>query len=140
MLISGQWTQSITGLFGEHLDVTLQQIIDPADQILIANGRSIEPGQRALLVQTTLGNRGPIDYEAQPDLYLVIQDSAGTILQKATTTVDGYPAHHPGVAAATLVSGWTVFLVPAGTEVAQVHWSVRPDVPNRTLSWGFGPA
>ena len=140
MLVSGQWMQSVTGLFGEQLDVTLQQIIDPADQILTANGATIEQGRRALLVQTTVGNRGQIDFEAVPDLYLVIQDSTGNILEKSPTTVNGYPAHRVGVPAGTLVAGWAVFLVPAATEVAQIHWSVRPDVPSRTLSWGFGPA
>ncbi len=139
-LVSGAWMQQITGPSGEQLDVTLQQIIDPADVILTSIGREVEPGQRALLVQITVGNRGPVDFNGVPDRYLVLQDSDGTILPKDNTPVEGYPANNSGVPAATLVAGWTLFLVPASTEVAKVHWSLDPSAPERTLSWTFGPA
>ncbi|MET3805015.1 hypothetical protein ABIB25_002015 [Nakamurella sp. UYEF19] len=140
VMVSGQPTQSIVGLFGEHLDVSLMGIIDPADAILTSVGYRLEAGERALLVQTSIGNRGPIDYESLPDLYLVLVGSAGDILPKAAMAVGGYPAHRVGVAANSLVSGWTVFLVPAATEVTELRWSVRPDLANRTVTWGFGPA
>jgi hypothetical protein len=139
-MISGQPTQAITGLFGEHLNISLQQIIDPADTILTSVGYRIDQGERALLVQTTVSNQGPIDYESLPDLYLVLLSGTGNILQKAAMAVAGYPAHRVGVPAGAHTSGWTVFLVPADTEVAEVRWSVRPDLANRTVSWGFGPA
>ena len=140
VLTSGQPVQAVEGLFGEQLDVGLQQILDPADNILTAVGYRIEEGERALLVQTSVGNRGPADYESLADLYLELVDGAGTVLRKAAMSVNGYPAHQVGVPANTLVSGWTVFLVPLDTEVAQVRWSVRPDLAHRTVSWGFGPA
>ena len=139
-LTAGQPVQAVEGLFGEQLDVGLQQILDPADTILRAVGYRIEPGERALLVQTSVGNRGPADYESLADLYLEIVDSTGRVLRKAAMSVNGYPAHQVGVPAHTLVSGWTVFLVPADSEVAQVKWSVRPDLSHRTVSWVFGPA
>jgi hypothetical protein len=139
-LVSGAWMQQITGPGGEQLDVTLQQIIDPADVILTSAGHQLDPGQRALLVQITVGNRGPVDFNGVPDRYLVIQDSTGAMLSKDNTPVEGYPANYTGVPAATLVAGWTLFLVPAATEVAQVHWSLDPSDPERTLSWTFGPA
>ncbi len=140
VMISGQPTQSIVGASGEHLDVSLQQIIDPADQILISVGYRVGEGERALLVQTSVGNPGPVDYESLPDLSLVLLDSAGRVLPKAAMAVGGYPAHRVGVPANTLVSGWTVFLVPATTEVAELRWSARPDLAAPSVSWGFGPA
>lgn len=140
VMVSGQPTQAVVGLFGEQLDVSLQQIIDPADQILTAVGYRLDPSERSLLVQTSVGNRGPIDYESLPDLYLFLQDGDGNILQKAAMAVGGYPAHRVGVPANSLVSGWTVFLVPAAGEVTEVRWSVRPDLANRTVVWGFGAA
>jgi len=139
-MISGRPMESVVGLFGEHLDVSLQNVVDPADQILTDVGYRLESGERALLVQTAVGNRGPIDFESLPDLYLVLVSGEGTILQKAAMAVAGYPAHRVGVPAGTQVSGWTVFLVPAATEVAEVRWSIRPDLVNRTVRWGFGPA
>ncbi|SDP24168.1 hypothetical protein SAMN04515671_3383 [Nakamurella panacisegetis] len=139
-MISGQPTQNVAGLFGEHLAVSLQQIIDPADQILVQAGYRLEPGERALMVQTTVANQGQIDYESLPDLYLMLKSSTGAILQKAAMGVAPYPAHRVGVPAGTHASGWTVFLVPADTEVTEVRWSVRPDLANRTVVWGFGPA
>lgn len=140
VLTSGLPVQSVVGVFGEELDVGLQQILDPADEILTAVGYRIDTGERALLVQTSVGNRGPVAYESPADLYLDVVDAAGRVLRKAAIAVAGYPAHTVGVPAHTLVSGWTVFLVPAGTEVAEVRWSDRPDVPDPTVSWGFGPA
>lgn len=140
VLTSGQPVQPVVGLFGEQLDVGLQQILDPADDILTAVGYRIDAGERALLVQTSIGNRGPVAYESLGDLYLEVVDAGGAVLRKAAMAVAGYPAHTVGVPANTLMSGWTVFLVPAGTEVAQVRWSVRPDLSDRTVSWGFGPA
>jgi hypothetical protein len=140
VLTSGRPVQPVVGLFGEQLDVGLQQILDPADAILTAVGYRIDEGERALLVQTSVGNRGPIAYESLADLYLEVLDARGTVLPKAAMAVAGYPAHTVGVPANTLASGWTVFLVPADTEVAQLRWSVRPDLPDRTVSWGFGPA
>lgn len=139
VMTSGQPTQSTTGLFNERLDVTLQQIIDPADVILTAVGYRLEPHERALLVQTAIGNPGPIDFESLPDLYLALRGSTGAVLAKAAMAVAGYPAHRVGVPAGTQSSGWTVFLVPGDTEVTEVLWSVRPDLVNRTISWGFGP-
>ena len=138
--ISGAPTQSVFGLFGEHLDVSLQQIIDPADEMLTAAGYRLDPSERALLVRTAIGNRGPVDFESLPDLYLVLVSGTGTVLQKAAVSVADYPAHRVGVPSGTQASGWTVFLVPPETEVAQVRWSVRPDLTDRTISWGFGPA
>jgi hypothetical protein len=140
VLTSGQPVQPVVGLFGEQLDVGLQQILDPADAILTAVGYRIDEGERALLVQTSIGNRGPVAYESLGDLYLEVVDAHGAVLPKAAMAVAGYPAHTVGVPANTLASGWTVFLVPADTEVAQLRWSVRPDLPDRTVSWGFGPA
>lgn len=140
VLTSGQPVQPVVGLFGEQLDVGLQQILDPADAILTAVGYRIDEGERALLVQTSVGNRGPVPYESLADLYLEVLDARGTVLRKAAMAVAGYPAHTVGVPGHTLASGWTVFLVPADTEVAQLRWSVRPDLPDRTVSWGFGPA
>jgi hypothetical protein len=140
VLTSGQPVQAVEGLFGEQLDVGLQQILDPADNILTAVGYRIDAGERALLVQTSVGNRGPADYESPGDLYLEVVDANGTVLPKAAMSVNGYPAHQVGVPAHTLVSGWTVFLVPVDAEVAQVRWSVRPDLAHRTVTWGFGPA
>lgn len=140
VLTSGQPVQPVVGLFGEQLDVGLQQILDPADAILTAVGYRIDEGERALLVQTSVGNRGPVAYESLADLYLEVLDAGGTVLRKAAMAVAGYPAHTVGVPAHTLASGWTVFLVPVDTEVAQLRWSVRPDLPDRTVSWGFGPA
>jgi hypothetical protein len=139
-LISGEWMQQVTGPGGEQLDVTLQQIIDPADSILAPTGRLLEPGLRALLVLITVGNRGTIDFRGVPDRFLVIKDSAGTVLPKDNTPVEGYPANYSGVPAATLVPGWSLFVLPAATEVAEVQWSVQPDVPGATVSWRFGPA
>ena len=75
-----------------------------------------------------------------PDRFLVVKDSAGTVLPKDNTPVEGYPANYSGVPAATLVPGWSLFVVPAATEVAEVEWSVRPDAPGATVSWKFGPA
>jgi hypothetical protein len=138
--ISGAPTQSVYGLFGEHLDVSLEQIIDPADEMLTAAGYRLDPSERALLVRTAIGNRGPVDFESLPDLYLVLVSSTGTTIQKAAVSVAGYPAHRVGVPSGTHAFGWTVFLVPPETEVAQVRWSVRPDLADRTISWGFGPA
>lgn len=140
MMVSGRPMQSVTGLSGENLDVSLQQIIDPADPILTSVGHRLAPGERALLVQTSIGNPGPVDDESLSDEYLVVQGSTGEVLHKAPIVVAGYPAHRVGVPANSLVSGWTVFLVPAATEVTEVRWSVRPDLPDRTISWGFGPA
>lgn len=140
VLTSGRPVQPVVGLFGEQLDVGLQQILDPADAILTAVGYRIDDGERALLVQTSVGNRGPVAYESLADLYLELLDAGGNVLPKAAMAVSGYPAHTVGVPANTLASGWTVFLVPVDTEVAQVRWSVRPDLPDRTVSWGFGPA
>ncbi len=140
VMISGQPTQNVAGLFGENLSISLQQIVDPADQILTQAGYVLDQGERALLVQTAIGNQGPIDYESLPDLYLVLVSSTGSILQKAAMAVAQFPAHRVGVPAGAHGSGWTVFLVPAATEVAEVRWSVRPDLANRTVSWGFGPA
>lgn len=117
----------------------MQQIVDPADVILTAVGYRLEPHERALLVQTAIGNPGPIDFESLPDLYLALRGSTGAVLAKAAMAVAGYPAHRVGVPAGTQSSGWTVFLVPGDTEVTEVLWSVRPDLVNRTISWGFGP-
>lgn len=140
VLTSGQPVQPVVGLFGELLDVGLQQILDPADDILTAVGYRIDEDERALLVQTSVGNRGPAAYESPADLYLELVDENGTVLGKAAMAVAGYPAHAVGVPANTLASGWTVFLVPAATQVAQVRWSVRPDLDDRTVTWVFGPA
>ena len=132
--------QSSPGLFGEVLDVTLQQIIDPADAVLAGAGHRLDPGERSLLVQLSVGNRGPVDLQMPPDLHLVLVDATGRILPKAPLAVVDYPAHTSSVPANTLVSGWTVYVVPAETEVAHLWWSVRPDLPDRTVSWSFGPA
>ena len=140
VLTSGEPVQPVVGLFGEQLDVGLQQILDPADNILTAVGYRIDENERALLVQTSVGNRGPVAYESLADLYLEVVDAGGIVLRKAAMAVAGYPAHTVGVPANTLVSAWTVFLVPVGTEVAEVRWSIRPDLSDRTVSWVFGPA
>jgi hypothetical protein len=140
VMISGPPTQEVTGLFGEHLSITLQQILDPADQILTQSGHRLDPGQRALLVQTAIVNQGGADFESLPDLYLVLVSGTGAVLEKAAMAVAQFPAHRVGLPAGANASGWTVFLVPAETEVAEVRWRVHPDQVDRTVSWGFGPA
>jgi hypothetical protein len=140
VLTAGQPMQAVVGLVGEELDVSLLQILDPADSILTAVGERIGEGERALLIETSIGNRGTAGYEATADQYLQVVDTGGRVFGKAALTVTGYPAHQGGVPAHTLVSGWTVFLVPAGTEVAQVRWSIRPDLTDRAAGWSFGPA
>ncbi len=140
VLTSGHPTQSVTGGYGEELDVTLLQIIDPADQILASVGYRPDPGERSLLVQTSVGNRGSVDFGSLPDAHLILRDGAGTVLQKAALAVADYPAYQVGVRSHTLVVGWTVFLVPAETEVTEIRWSVRPEDTATAVVWTFGPA
>lgn len=140
VLTSGEPTQHLSGLFGEQLSISLQQILDPADQILAQAGYRIDQGERSLLVQMTIDNQGSIAYESLTDLYLVLVSSTGSILPKAAMSLAQFPAHPVGVPAGALASGWTVFLVPAATEVAQLRWGVRPDLSDRAACWEFGPA
>lgn len=134
-MISGQPTQNVTGLFGEHLSISLQQIIDPADQILTQAGYRLDQGERALLVQTTIGNRGGIDYESLPDLYLVLVSSTGAVLQKAAMAVARFPAP-PGRTAGRGARLGLDGLPGAGRDggrAGALERSPRPGRPDREL-------
>ncbi len=128
-------TQQLTGLFGEQLAVTLTRLVDPADRILVAAGFRMDEQERAVLVETTVQNDGPADFEALADLYLTLIGDAGQPLRRAPMAVPGYPPHRVGVSSGEQGTGWTVFLVPADTRVSAVRWSVRPDLEHRTVTW-----
>lgn len=130
--------QPTVGLAGEQLTVTVDEVIDPADAVLAEAGFVSDPAERAVLVRTTVGNAGPAPHEAMPDLYLVLVDASGAVLPKAPLAVPGRPAHRVGVAPGAGSDGWTLFLIPTGTELAEVRWSVRPDLVDRDLSWSVG--
>lgn len=127
--------QGTVGLAGEHLSVTVAQVLDPATDVLTAAGYVLDPTERAVLVQTRIANQGPAAHDCMPDLYLVLITTGGGVLPKAPVSVAGYPAHRVGVAAGAAAEGWTVFLINADADVDAVRWSVRPDLLERTLNW-----
>lgn len=127
--------QRTVGLAGEHLSVTVSQVIDPATDVLTAAGYVLDPAERAVLVRTAIANHGPAAHDCMPDLYLVLVGADGGVLPKAPVSVAGYPAHRVGVAPGGVADGWTVFLIGADTAVETVRWSVRPDLVDRTLNW-----
>lgn len=123
------------GLAGEHLSVTVSQVVDPATDVLTAAGYVLDPAERAVLVRSAIANHGPAAHDCMPDLYLVLVGADGGVLQKAPVSVAGYPAHRVGVAPGGVADGWTVFLIAADAAVEAVRWSVRPDLVDRTLNW-----
>lgn len=123
------------GLAGEHLSVTVSQVVDPATEVLTAAGYVLDPAERAVLVRSAIANHGPAAHDCMPDLYLVLVGADGGVLQKAPVSVAGYPAHRVGVAPGGVADGWTVFLIAADAAVEAVRWSVRPDLVDRTLNW-----
>lgn len=120
--------------------MTVDEAIDPADAVLAEAGFVSDPAERAVLVRTTVGNAGPAPHDCMPDLYLVLVDASGAVLQKAPMAVPGRPAHRVGVATGAGSDGWTLFLIPASTQLAAVRWSVRPDLLDRDLSWSLTAA
>ena len=132
-------TQSTTGLSGERLTVALREVIDPADERVLAVGYQLDEGERAVLVCTGISNAGPAEYPAWPDLYLTLRTRGGERIEKAPLSVPGYPGHRVGIEPGQESVGWTVFLLPNYQDVTAVVWAVRPDLEQQTLSWPISP-
>ena len=133
-LLPVQW-QTTVGLSDEQLWVTLLQFLDPADTILTTAGYRLDDGERAILVRTAMANHGPAPHDSLPDQYLVLKTADGAVLPKTPMGVASHPSFRVGVPAGGQADGWTVFLIPTDTVVAEVGWSVRPDLLDRTLRW-----
>ena len=132
-------SQSTAGLSGERLTVTLREILDPADERVLAVGYQLDEGERAVLVGVTVSNAGPADYPALPDLYLSLRTRGGERIEKAALSVPGYPGHRVGIEPGQESVGWTVFLLPNYQDVTSVVWAVRPDLEQQTLTWPVNP-
>ncbi len=131
--------QSTTGLSGERLTVALREVIDPADERVLAVGYQLDEGERAVLVCTGISNAGPAEYPAWPDLYLTLRTRGGERIEKAPLSVSGYPGHRVGIEPGQESVGWTMFLLPNYQDVTAVVWAVRPDLEQQTLSWPINP-
>ena len=132
-------SQSTAGLSGERLTVTLREILDPADERVLAVGYQLDDGERAVLVGITVGNAGPADFPALPDMYLSLRTRGGERIEKAALSVPGYPGHRVGIEPGQESVGWTVFLLPNYQDVTAVVWAVRPDLEQQTLTWPVNP-
>ena len=131
--------QSVTGPAGERLVVTILDMRDPGDEILTDAGYRMEPGQRAVLVHSSVANTGDAPYYPVGDLNLVLETDQQVLLGRANVAVASHPAFGVGVAPGHTADGWSVFLIPSETRLAGLKWCIRPDFPQTILSWPVAP-
>jgi hypothetical protein len=125
----------VFGPAGEHLVVTILQVVDPGDQVLTDAGFRMDPGRRAVLVHSSVANVGQVPYYPPGDLYLVLETDQRVLLGRDSVAVATHPAYPVGVTPGSTADGWSVFLVPSETVVAGLKWCIRPDIPQTIVDW-----
>jgi hypothetical protein len=128
-------TLPVYGPSGEQLAVTVLEVLDPADSVLTGAGFRMEPGQRAVLVHSSVANNGQVPYYPVGDLYLVLETTSRQLLGRAAIAVGSHPAFPVGVVPGQTTHGWSVFLIPSEVGLAGIKWCIRPDLPQTILSW-----
>jgi hypothetical protein len=129
----------VAGPAGEQLMVTILDVLDPGDEVLTGAGYRMEPGQRAVLVHSSVANTGQVPYYPVGDLYLVLETDNRALLGRANIAVASHPAFPVGVTPGRTADGWSVFLIPSETVLAGIKWCIRPDMPQTILSWPIIP-
>ena len=128
----------MAGPGGEQLAVTILDVLDPGDAVLTGAGYRMEPGQRAVLVNSSVANNGQVPYYPVGDLYLVLETPTRQLLGRAAIAVGSHPAYPVGVMPGQTARGWSVFLIPTDTVLAGIKWCIRPDLPQTILGWPIG--
>nr|CEL16918.1 hypothetical protein [Kibdelosporangium sp. MJ126-NF4]CTQ91853.1 hypothetical protein [Kibdelosporangium sp. MJ126-NF4] len=123
------------GLEGEHLQIQLVELVDPADFLFTAAGYRLQEGERSVVVHTEMVNRGGVAFNSLPDLYLVLMTKDGQTVSKAPVSLSSRPPHRIGVAPGETAGGHTVYVLPENTEVTAIRWTARPDDTSRALTW-----
>ena len=131
-------TEYVAGPGGEQLAVTILDVLDPGDGVLTGAGYRMEPGQRAVLVNSSVANNGQVPYYPVGDLYLVLETATRQLLGRAAIAVGSHPAYPVGVMPGQSARGWSVFLIPTDTVLAGIKWCIRPDLPQTILGWPIG--
>jgi len=131
--------QHVTGPGGEQLTVTVLAVLDPGDAVLTDAGYRMEPGQRAVLVHSSVQNAGQAHYYPVGDANLVLETDAHVLLGRANVAVATHPAFGVGVAPGRTADGWSVFLIPSETVLAGLKWCIRPDIPQTIVGWPIAP-
>jgi hypothetical protein len=127
--------QSVTGPAGEQLVVSILEVADPGDQVLTDAGYRMDPGQRAVLVHSSVANTGQVPYYPVGDLYLVLETDQHVLLGRANVAVASHPAFGVGVSPGRTADGWSVFLIPSQTVLTGLKWCIRPDIPQTIVGW-----
>lgn len=119
--------------------MTILQVLDPGDEALTSAGYRMEPGQRAVLVHSSVTNTGQAPYYPVGDLNLVLETDRHVLLGRANIAVASHPAFPIGVTPGRSTHGWSVFLIPSETVLAGIKWCIRPDMPQTIIGWPIAP-
>jgi hypothetical protein len=125
----------VAGPAGEHLVVSILDVVDPGDPVLTDAGYRMDSGQRAVLVHSSVANTGQVPYYPVGDLYLVLETDQHVLLGRANIAVASHPAFGVGVQPGRTSDGWSVFLIPSQTVLTGLKWCIRPDIPQTIVDW-----
>ncbi|NUT93244.1 MAG: AsnC family protein [Saccharothrix sp.] len=128
-------TLETEGLEGARFTIQLVEVVDPADFLFTAAGYKLADGERAVVVHTELNNIGTVQFNALPDMYLVLMTNTGETVGKAPVSLSSRPPHKIGVAPGETAGGHTVYILPENTRVTSIRWSSRPETDLNTLVW-----
>lgn len=132
-------TLETEGLEGERLAIQLVEVVDPADFLFTAAGYRLQEGERSVVVHTEMVNRGAVNFNSLPDLYLVLVTKDGQAVPKAPVSLSSRPPHRIGVAPGETAGGHAVYVLPENIEVTAVRWTARPDDTSKALTWTVEP-
>lgn len=119
------------------MDVTLLEVVDPADSLLRAAGHRLADAERAVVVHTELTNRGGEQLSELPDQHLVLVAADGSTVAKAPLGLASRPPHRTGLPPGHTAGGHTVYVLPADTEITAVRWGACGGDDPHALIWSL---
>lgn len=132
----------LTGAGGSFVDVEVARVVDPAQ--VGSGGVAPGPGQRLVAAQVEILNRSAFVYSPDPVVQVEALDAAGHAYPvDAGVTVTAGSALDSSMVVSTQqsASGFVVFLVPDGVQVARVEYAIDGvGTTGETGTWTVGPA